>query len=61
MTTQPTSPEEKKQERDPDIAASEAAIKRAAQKARDRARTAGTGIIVMQDGKIKEAPPDTPV
>jgi hypothetical protein len=48
-------------QRDPDMVGADAAIKRAAQLARHRAMAAGTGIVVMIDGKIVEIPPDTPV
>lgn len=40
--------------RDPDIAASEAALIRAGKLARKRARQAGVGVIIMKDGKIVE-------
>ena len=44
----------KQKERDPDMINAEAALKRAAQKARQRARQAGIGVVVMQDGEIVE-------
>ncbi|MEN6468165.1 MAG: hypothetical protein ABFD45_04340 [Smithella sp.] len=44
----------KQKERDPDMINAEAALKRAAQKARQRARQAGIGVIIMQDGEIVE-------
>ncbi len=40
--------------RDPDFIHAEAALHRAAQLARRRARQAGIGVIVMKDGKIVE-------
>lgn len=43
---------------DPDFINAEIAMKRAAQKARQRARQAGIGVIVMQDGEIVEEKPD---
>ncbi|MDP2853400.1 MAG: hypothetical protein Q8O28_04035 [Smithellaceae bacterium] len=44
--------------RDPDFINAEIALKRAAQKARQRAQQAGVGVIVLQDGKIMEERPD---
>ena len=44
----------KQKERDADMINAEAALKRAAQKARQRARQAGIGVIIMQDGEIVE-------
>jgi len=41
-------------ERDPDLINAEIALKRAALKARERARQAGIGVIVLKDGKIIE-------
>lgn len=49
---------EKQKERDPDFINAEIALKRAAQKARQRARQAGIGVIIVQDGKIVEERPD---
>lgn len=40
--------------RDPDLAAAENAMKRAAQKARQRARQVGTGVVVWKDGHVVE-------
>ena len=40
--------------RDPDFINAEIALKRAALKARELARQAGIGVIVLQDGKIME-------
>jgi LDH2 family malate/lactate/ureidoglycolate dehydrogenase len=40
--------------RDPDLINAEIALKRAALKARELARQAGIGVIVLQDGKIIE-------
>jgi hypothetical protein len=50
-----------KRERDPDFVNTEIALKRAAQKARQRASQAGVGVIVMQDGWITEELPDNAV
>jgi hypothetical protein len=49
---------EKQKERDPDFINAEVALKRAAQKARQRAGQAGIGVIVVEDGKIVEEWPD---
>jgi LDH2 family malate/lactate/ureidoglycolate dehydrogenase len=40
--------------RDPDLAAAEIAMKRAAVKARQKARQAGVGVVVWKDGRIVE-------
>lgn len=49
---------EKQKERDPDLINAEVALKRAAQKARQRAGQAGIGVVVVQNGKIVEERPD---
>lgn len=49
---------EKQKERDPDLINAEVALRRAAQKARQRAGQAGIGVVVVQDGKIVEERPD---
>lgn len=49
---------DKKEERDPDFINAEIALKRAAQKARQRAAQAGIGVIVIEDGKIIEELPE---
>jgi len=49
---------EKGKKRDPDLANAEIALIRAAQRARERARQAGIGVIVFEDGKIIEEQPD---
>ena len=41
-------------ERDPDLAAAEAAMKRAAHKARSRAREAGGCVVIWQHGRLIE-------
>jgi len=48
---------EKQKERDPDLINAEVALKRTAQKARQRAGQAGIGVVV-QNGKIVEERPD---
>lgn len=47
-------PKGSKPDRDPDFVNADAAMKRAAQKARRRARQAGIGVMVIEDGKIIE-------
>ena len=44
----------KNKTRDPDLAAAEIAMRRAAQKARERARRVGAGAIVWKDDRIIE-------
>jgi len=43
-----------KQKRDPDLINAEIALKRAAQKAREFARKAGTLVVILKDGEITE-------
>jgi uncharacterized protein YggE len=40
--------------RDPDMAAAEIAMKRAAAKARQKAKQVGTGIVLWKDGQVVE-------
>jgi tRNA(Arg) A34 adenosine deaminase TadA len=40
--------------RDPDLAAAEIAMKRAAAKARQRAKQVGAGVVVWKDGRVVE-------
>ena len=40
--------------RDPDLAAAEIAMKRAAAKARQKARQVGAGVVVWKDGRVVE-------
>jgi len=54
MSNQSVDASKKDKKRDPDLAAAEVAMKRAAQKARERARQLGSGVAVMRDGKIVE-------
>ncbi len=58
MSYQKDRSSENEKRRDPDFIYAEIALKRAARKARDRARQAGIGVIVMQDGQLVEEPPD---
>lgn len=41
-------------QRDPDLAAAEIAMKRAAEKARQKARQVGSGVVVWKDGRVVE-------
>ena len=43
-----------KKKRDPDLVNAEIALKRAAQKAREFARKAGTSVVILKDGEITE-------
>lgn len=54
MSNQFVDASKKGKKRDPDLAAAEVAMKRAAQKARERARQVGSGVAVLRDGKIIE-------
>jgi hypothetical protein len=49
---------EKKKPRDPDFIHAEAAMQRAAQKAREKARHTGAGVVVLKDGEIVEEHPE---
>lgn len=42
------------QQRDPDLVNAEIALKRAARKAREIARKAGTSVVILKDGEIRE-------
>lgn len=44
----------KPKKRDPDMAAAEIAMKRAAQKAQQRAKQVGAGVVVWKDGHVVE-------
>lgn len=48
---------DKKQPRDPDFIGAEAAMQRAARKAREIARKTGTAVVYMENGKIIEEKP----
>jgi hypothetical protein len=52
MSNQSVDPSKKGKKRDPDLAAAEIAMKRAAHKARERAMQMGSGVTVLKDGKI---------
>jgi LDH2 family malate/lactate/ureidoglycolate dehydrogenase len=59
MSNQSVDASKKGKKRDPDLAAAEVAMKRAAQKARERARQVGSGVAVLRDGKIVEERQDS--
>jgi LDH2 family malate/lactate/ureidoglycolate dehydrogenase len=59
MSNQSIDASKKGKKRDPDLAAAEVAMKRAAQKARERARQVGSGVAVLRDGKIVEERQDS--
>ena len=59
MSNQSVDASKKSKKRDPDLAAAEVAMKRAAQKARERARQLGSGVAVLRDGKIVEERQDS--
>jgi hypothetical protein len=46
--------EQKDRKRDPDFIKAEIAMQRAAQKAREKAKRVGTGVMVLKQGKIVE-------
>ncbi|MFO7605135.1 MAG: hypothetical protein R6W72_02360 [Desulfurivibrionaceae bacterium] len=46
--------EQKDRKRDPDFIKAEIAMQRAAQKAREKARRVGAGVMVLREGKIVE-------
>jgi LDH2 family malate/lactate/ureidoglycolate dehydrogenase len=54
MSNQSVGSNKKGEKRDPDLAFAEVAMKRAAQKARERARQAGAGVAVLRDGNVVE-------
>lgn len=54
MSNQSVDSGKENKRRDPDLAAAEIAMKRAAEKARQRAREVGAGVVVWKDGRIVE-------
>ena len=54
MSNRTTNCGKDRKQRDPDLAAAEIAMKRAAAKARENARRIGSGIVVWKDGRIVE-------
>ena len=61
MSNQSVGVSRKGKKRDPDLASAEVAMKRAAQKARERARQVGAGVAVLRDGKIVEELQDSQI
>jgi len=61
MSKQTADSAKEPKKRDPDLAAAEIAMKRAAQKARQKAKLAGSGVVVWKDGRVVEEPPNMPV
>ena len=54
MSTKSLDTNKRAKKRDPDFINAEIAMKRAAQKAREKAKKAGSGVIVIKDGEIVE-------
>lgn len=54
MSDQTANSNKKQKQRDPDLVAAEIAMKRAAQRARERAKRIGAGVIVLKDDRIVE-------
>ncbi len=54
MSNQTVNSGKEQKQRDPDLAAAEIAMKRAAQRARERARQVGSGVVILKDGQIVE-------
>ena len=54
MSTKSLDSNKKAKKRDPDLINAEIAMKRAAQKAREKAKRVGSGVIVIKDGEIVE-------
>lgn len=61
MSNQTIDPGKGSRKRDPDMAAAEIAMKRAARKAREKASRVGTGVVVLKDGQIVEERQGFPV
>ena len=54
MKNQTVNSSKKQKQRDPDLAAAEIAMKRAAQRARERAKRIGAGVVVLKGSRIVE-------
>jgi|CXWL01.1.fsa_nt_gi LDH2 family malate/lactate/ureidoglycolate dehydrogenase len=54
MTNQTINSSKKQKQRDPNLVAAEIAMKRAAQRARERAKRIGVGVMVLKNGRIVE-------
>ncbi|MBE9197110.1 hypothetical protein IQ219_17770 [Synechocystis sp. LEGE 06083] len=59
MTNQQGNVNARNREEDPDILGAENALRRAGQRARERAKQAGIGVIIFKDGQIVEEMPDS--
>ena len=60
MSARPAGTNQKEnKKRDPDFIAAEAAMKRASQKAREKAKRVGSGVVVLKDGLIVEERQDS--
>jgi hypothetical protein len=57
MSVNSNVPNTGKKPRDPDMVNAEIAMRRAVQKLRERARQAGTTVVVLKNGKIVEERP----
>ncbi len=58
MSTKTAGSGEKDKKRDPDFIKAEIALQRAAQKAREKARRTGAGVVVVKDGSMVEERPE---
>jgi hypothetical protein len=58
MSNQETHVNARNWKEDPDILGAESALRRAGQRARERAKQAGIGVIVLKDGQIVEEMPE---
>jgi hypothetical protein len=58
MTNQQGNVNARNREEDPDILGAENALRRAGQRARQRAKQAGIGVIIFKDGQIVEEMPE---
>jgi LDH2 family malate/lactate/ureidoglycolate dehydrogenase len=59
MSSQPVQNGKDSKKRDPDLAAAETAMKRAARKAREKAKKVGAGVVIWKDGHLVEERLDT--
>ena len=59
MNKKPMDSSQKQKKRDPDLAAAEIAMKRAALKAREKARQVDAGVVVLKNGQLIEERQDS--
>jgi hypothetical protein len=59
MSNQETNVNARNWKEDPDILGAENALRRAGQRAREKAKQAGIGVIIFKDGQIVEELPDS--